>query len=128
MLEKDRVAYIRKLDEMIDEANTSISLLCLSDIRCFVENMVITGCYDKIKNLSSQGICTLEKTFRGIKDPDSFLMEFQDSISQFFNNTKQYRIENPSSKWDIDFNCFLDNLNIFFSRIINTDYSETSFC
>ena len=77
-----------------------------SSIKDFVEKVVVTNSYERIKSLNCKGLYVLSYFFEEIGEKGIFTDD-EWQIKPFYDNLLKFSKNKPSSKWDIDFNKFL---------------------
>lgn len=104
--EKEKNDTICSIDRTIDDINMSLYNMNFSSIKDFVEKVVVTNSYERIKSLNCNGLYVLSYFFKGIEERGIFTDD-EWQIKPFYDNLLKYSKNKPNSKWDIDFNKFL---------------------
>ena len=99
------------IDYIISSAESSEYDITLSTIPEFVKDVVETNSFNRIVSLSSSGLYMLSFWFDDIQKDENLVEELQGSIETFYNELSKHKKEKVKSKWDIDFNLFLQSVS-----------------
>lgn len=107
--EKEKNDKISSIETTINNVNTSLYNMNFSTLREFVEKVVETNSYERIKSLNFDGLYVLSYYFEEIRNQRIF-NDDEWQIRPFYDNLFIFSKEKPNSKWDIEFTKFLRSI------------------
>lgn len=107
--EKEKNDKISSIETTINNVNMSLYNMNFSTLREFVEKVVKTNSYDRIKSLNFDGLYVLSYYFEEIRNQRIF-NDDEWQIKTFYDNLLKFSKNKPNSKWDIEFTKFLRSI------------------
>lgn len=107
--EKEKNDKISSIETTINNVNMSLYNMNFSALREFVEKVVETNSYERIKSLNFDGLYVLSYYFEEIRNQRIF-NDDEWQIRPFYDNLLKFSKNKPNSKWDIEFTKFLRSI------------------